>query len=60
MTHKRKALLFLLTAAVAGILLTACSGGEEEDMTLQNENWDDISLSGKDNPTVLFHFTGVD
>ncbi|MFZ4450459.1 hypothetical protein [Salibacterium aidingense] len=52
--------LFLL-AAVSFFILSACGGGEEEsDMTLENENWEDMNLAEKDRPTVLFHFTGVD
>ncbi|MFB4162780.1 hypothetical protein ACE1TI_02825 [Alteribacillus sp. JSM 102045] len=57
-TFLKKSLL-LLTLAVAVAALAAC-GSEEEGLTLQNEEWEDVSISGKDKPTVFFHFTGVD
>ncbi|RSL31203.1 hypothetical protein D7Z54_22100 [Salibacterium salarium] len=58
MDRYKKTFLFSIIIALAAFILSAC-GGEEEDMTLQNENWDDINLADKDNPTILFHFTGV-
>ncbi|SDI01144.1 hypothetical protein SAMN05192534_11835 [Alteribacillus persepolensis] len=57
MKRMKKALLIVIVALTAAVL--AACGGEEEDMTLQNEEWEEISISGKDKPTVFFHFTGV-
>ncbi|MDQ0298800.1 hypothetical protein J2S78_001220 [Salibacterium salarium] len=58
MDRYKKMYLFSIIITLVAFILSAC-GGEEEDMTLQNENWDDINLADKDNPTILFHFTGV-
>ncbi|MFC5712533.1 hypothetical protein ACFPU1_07050 [Thalassorhabdus alkalitolerans] len=44
--------------ALAVMMLAAC-GEEEEELALHDENYEEISLVNKEQPTVLFHFTGV-
>ncbi|SDI25876.1 hypothetical protein [Alteribacillus bidgolensis] len=60
MNHFLKTTFFLVTLAVAAVTLAACGGDGEEELTLQDEEWEGVSISGKDQPTVFFHFTGVD
>ncbi|SFL53605.1 hypothetical protein [Salibacterium qingdaonense] len=51
---------FLVMTVLAVLAAAAC--GQEEgggEMSLDNENWESVNLADKENPTVLFHFTGV-
>ncbi|SFE72854.1 hypothetical protein [Alteribacillus iranensis] len=56
---KSKRFLFFIVAAVTSLLLTACGGGDEEEMTLVNENWEEVTVTESGKPTVFLHFTGV-
>ncbi|MGY4689506.1 hypothetical protein [Salibacterium sp. K-3] len=49
----------IVLAAGAVLVFAACGGDEENAMTLDNENWNEVNLADKEQPTVLFHFTGV-
>ncbi|WP_158736095.1 hypothetical protein [Alteribacillus sp. YIM 98480] len=60
MNHFLKKTLFLVLTAVVAVTLAACGTDEEEELTLQDEEWEDVTISAKDQPTVFFHFTGVD
>ncbi|SFP78914.1 hypothetical protein [Salibacterium halotolerans] len=60
MQSMMKYLGLLILAAAAVFTASAC--GQEEsagDMVLDNENWESVNLADKDQPSVLFHFTGV-
>ncbi|WP_240374830.1 hypothetical protein [Bacillus piscicola] len=50
-------ILFALFVITAG-LVAAC-GSEEEAITLLDEDGEEVSIAGKDKPTVFFHFTGI-
>lgn len=53
---KKKPFLAFLFSAV--ILLAACGGGE--NIVLQDQSGEDVSVSDNDRPILFFHFTGVD
>lgn len=53
---KKNPFLALLFSAV--VLLAACGGGE--NIVLQDQSGEDVSVSSNDRPIIFFHFTGVD
>lgn len=59
---KRRSLLLLIVAAIA-LMLQACGTQEDGEpsgeLSLINEDNQEVSLTNKDRATVLFHFTEV-
>jgi uncharacterized lipoprotein YehR (DUF1307 family) len=60
MMKKRISMLFVLVCSTL-LVLSACgtSGEPEGDITLVNEQGEEVTLTNKERATILFHFTEV-
>ncbi|MDT8859609.1 hypothetical protein N0O92_05130 [Alkalihalobacillus sp. MEB130] len=59
--RKQNMALFLIIAAFC-LILSACGSNDgqvEGELTVVNENGEEVSLTNKERATILFHFTEV-
>ncbi|GAE35411.1 hypothetical protein [Halalkalibacter akibai] len=60
--RKRMVWVKIICLAIAGLVLTGCGGNDQSgdgDLTLLNEEGEQVSLTNKERATILFHFTEV-
>ncbi|WP_156431159.1 hypothetical protein [Bacillus sp. FJAT-29814] len=55
---KRKFLILIFSMIVISIIGTGCSSNENEN-ALKDENGKTVLLDNKEQPTLLFFFTGI-